>query len=264
MSVARKITNTLYLICLDSKLKERGNKVLERYSEIFEDVNCHTAVTPKNFEHYNNDSISWLVHDKILKKNRDSHCDITEWSQIACYLSHIDAWNYCIKQNKPIYVGEDDVFITNLDKFRRMLQSMPNCKFASILNLFGSNQSAVVGSWASVDRKIIGAQLYYITPESAKILLKSAYPIMCHVDIYMTSLLPQKMKSSEIFVNTSGNLNWESISKSTLNHQFSIKPFLSETVTKVIMCLLILGFILLMKSVYSKILELRKHKKIRK
>tara|TARA_Y100000389_G_C17458106_1_gene519587 strand:+ start:1199 stop:1999 length:801 start_codon:yes stop_codon:yes gene_type:complete len=237
-----KVKEPLYIICLDSKLKERGNKALKRFSEVFENVKCHRAKTPKDFNKNDNDDFSWLLNDKILTKTRDSDCDMTDWKQVGCYLSHVEAWKYCVDKKEPIYVGEDDVYIKDIPSFKRMLDTLPNCKFASILNIHGSNYKQVgTGPWASLEGHVTGTQLYYITPECAKILLKYAFPILCHVDVYMTILLPQKMNIKSIFVNRLGNSNWKSLSESTLNHkEFNVKPLLTEFRAKVLIVVIVL------------------------
>lgn len=242
--MSSKISTKLYIICLDSHLKERGQLCLDRFSDIFENVKCHSAMTPSDFQQTGNDDISWLVHDKISKKNRDNHCDMNEWTQIGCYLSHVEAWKYCVKHKKGMYVAEDDVYIKNMGKFQKTLEQRPECDFASILNAHGSRGKSLVKNYAKLDAYVQGTQMYYITPKCAKVLLKYAFPVICHVDMYISTVLPQRMAEGSIFVNIEGNLNWKSNSQSTLSHGLNIKPYLTEFRVKIIITIMFLLFVM--------------------
>ena len=107
-------------------------------------------------------------------------------NSVACALSHMRAWREIVRLNKPRVVIEDDTkFNGTREQLQHTLQS--DALFVSLYAGCHPRVSTVLecadSSW--------GFQCYYMTPEGAALLLKSASPPAMHIDRYLATRVLQ-------------------------------------------------------------------------
>ncbi|WP_158658997.1 glycosyltransferase family 25 protein [Helicobacter trogontum] len=119
----------------------------------------------------------YLWHGRILIDN-----------EIACYASHYNLWEECVRLNEPIIVLEDDIFFE--EHFLSALQDIKRTTFSLVRfytitrsrdkYIYKLDQSNYHYSLKNTN----GAQGYYITPLAAKVFLAQQM-WDSPVDIYM-------------------------------------------------------------------------------
>jgi GR25 family glycosyltransferase involved in LPS biosynthesis len=112
-------------------------------------------------------------------KKKNDHRTITSIGAIGCYMSHENAWNEVINNNKPELIIEDDITVID-----------PN--YINIVNEWiSSDHKKPRIKWLSYgylnkeDNLFWGTGAYIINPLAAKILLDNSRPIEIQVDSYM-------------------------------------------------------------------------------
>ena len=238
-----------YMVCLDRLAKDRCDPAFDEYSEIFPKLERMSAVDAKNLDLETAEYINPISKTHIRKKIKTEHDFVTSMGQVGCYLSHVNMWKKCLEHGKPIIVIEDDVpkFSKNqVPELIKAYQSIPeNADFASLLyiNSLTKNSKDKKGDWGKIQpRAFYGAQLYYITPKAASILIKYAFPISSQVDGYMSYILPYYDLNSYVWDRNFWNLN-QLIQPSTLDHLEAFKKYLPESnlfYIVVIICIIIL------------------------
>lgn len=135
----------------------------------------------------------------IQTGKRKDHESLTPGA-IGCYLSHLNAIEYVVQQNKPMIICEDDLQLPSdfYEKMKSALRYPPPEK--PIILLFHVICS---GSWDKLKciklyenfyevHRFWSTACYYITPESAKIFLDNAKPLSVQIDAQMARLVEQK------------------------------------------------------------------------
>jgi GR25 family glycosyltransferase involved in LPS biosynthesis len=144
-------------------------------------------------EHLNIESdpnVAIPVLYNIKNNERRSHHEIVSKGSIACYYSHTNLWKWLVQEsNAPaLCVMEDDLKIDpdSFDKLQELLND-PAVRRGG-WDIF--NPGAFVASKTPLSDKISTYNrsflfhCYIITREGAEKLLKSAFPILMHVDHY--------------------------------------------------------------------------------
>lgn len=132
-----------------------------------------------------------------MDQERYDHRFFNKPGGFGCYLSHMQAWKWCIDANKPCLVFEDDAFFP----FKKNTALFVNEKMKSLHNknhvfLFGYNEIPGRKSNQKLPKQIPqktvdvrnifhGLQGYFITPQTAHFMLERAFPIEMQVDSYM-------------------------------------------------------------------------------
>lgn len=188
------------IIALESKIKTRGlpSKKLIDTIPYVKSSSFLKATTPDTLNE--ND-----VHPHVLatiKKDRRAYLswyDLSNIKQAACAVSHIRAWQQVVYYNQPCLISEDDImhYSKILKKTEHVLKNIEHesrcIHMVSLLHL-GSN--GIKGSLKNItespnkiykiNHSFYGLQLYYLTPEGARILLKWALPVCMHIDRYVS------------------------------------------------------------------------------
>jgi GR25 family glycosyltransferase involved in LPS biosynthesis len=165
-----------------------------------------------------------------MDQERYDHRFFNKPGGFGCYLSHVQAWKWCIDSGKPCLIFEDDAFFP----FKRQTAGFINDKIQNVLKpqsnivfLFGYNE--IPGRKSNqklpkhIPHKIVevknifhGLQGYYVTPESAKFMLEKAFPIEMQVDSFMgllAKLYPENffIKSFSSPIITQSNVTGTSV-----------------------------------------------------
>ncbi|MEI5681849.1 MULTISPECIES: glycosyltransferase family 25 protein [unclassified Mesorhizobium] len=105
-------------------------------------------------------------------------------SELACLISHTRVWQFCVEENRPILVLEDDVILS--DRLPAFLKEFSSLKTADIVNIETRGAEKWVSRKAVVSAPESGVQLYrlyvdrggsagyIVLPEAARALLKRA------------------------------------------------------------------------------------------
>ncbi len=136
---------------------------------------------------------------------------------IGCYLSHLKAMEYIVKQNKPMIICEDDIKLPNnfYEKMKSGLGLLPPGK--PIILLY----HVICNSWVGTKLKCTELEAnffkvynfwslacYYITPETANIILENSKPLAVQIDAHLSELVEQNKLDIYAYpiANTDGNL----------------------------------------------------------
>lgn len=119
----------------------------------------------------------------------------------GCYMSHIQAWKWCVESGRPLFVYEDDANFPYGKKTKEFFETRLSKHFAgreNLLFLIGYHEIPGRKALGDIPRELPanepilsvkgifhGTHLYYVTPVAAKILLSNAFPIEMQVDSYM-------------------------------------------------------------------------------
>jgi len=139
------------------------------------------------------------LDDLETGQDRYDHRFFNRPGGFGCYLSHAQAWKWCVEVNKPICIFEDDAAFPLKEKTRHLFESIiqkNQSSSPSQVILMGYNEIPIYRRGTSskknttpklVDVKDIfhGLQGYYITPKAASFLLEKAFPIEMQVDSFM-------------------------------------------------------------------------------
>ncbi len=114
-------------------------------------------------------------------------------AELGCYSSHYLLWVFCIDNNKPIIVMEDDVIVdSSLNEALKIadewIQSIQYLRLAgTILKNKPYKKIRKIGSFDLVDhiKGPSGALCYVISPSAAKAFIKHSYTWVIAVDDYM-------------------------------------------------------------------------------
>ena len=215
------------IIALESKLKERGYPTKELLDSLdcIETCSMLKATTPSeiNYEYIHPHVTTTIRDRKVLF----SFYDLTDIKQAACAISHIRCWKLCVKLQEPIIICEDDVvqYSKLLKKTQFSLKnvenSLRNIHMLSLLHLGSNGFQGIVNNLFQSHDKIYkvkhcfsGLQLYYLTPEGAKLLLKWCYPITMQIDKYVGDCTSRGL---QLYVAGKSNCQFN-ILDSTLGH----------------------------------------------
>lgn len=237
---------TAVLICLQSRYESRckpSSKLLASLDAV-EDVRMLKATTPADFD------AQEVAHPHALTSIKDrasqvSVNDLVNVKQIGCALSHIRAWRMCAEAGVPMLVAEDDIdqYRPQLLKTQKALNSVPaGANFVSLIHLGSSSIAGFFKNRVSeqphmlypVDRGFYGLQCYVVTPTGAAILLKSAVPVVMHIDRYVSDCI-----SSGLQLYRAGKSAAQSnFLNSSLSHSFPTSWTIPTALVVVVLALL--------------------------
>lgn len=152
---------------------------------------------------------------------------------VGCSLSHIGMWQKCVSLGHPIVVIEDDMFLDHhkATQIRTAMSKIPpSSEFASILYLpFMSNDKNCKQDWCPIKYGFGGLQMYYVTPTGAEILLREAFPVITHADVYVGAMSETYPELNAVRWNDHIYTHFEAIKdnmSSTLSHKLRIRKVL--------------------------------------
>ena len=236
-----------YIINLE-KYDNKYNLCLKRLAKI--------NIKPERFnaiyvENENDEEIKKITYPSVqytIKNGRNAHNEIGSKGAIGCYLSHITLWQMLVDSDEEMFlIFEDDVDINkNINNFTN--------KINKTINLINNNDWDVIylghstfnlqynnKSYFKINNLIYGLQSYIINKKGARKLLESALPIVDQIDSYMSYMAINRNVNS--YATTELFFIQNNIKKSTIQTDYSIKPFITQfdnnTVLGIIMLILI-------------------------
>ena len=151
------------------------------------------GVDGKTIDIDTDDRITTLTKRNIKTKTRRSHEELDSVGGVGCALSHIAVWQWMVDHNQEMcIVFEDDAVVP--DDFKEKANQI--IKDSMVLkNPKQWDMWLLGGGWEDMSRipnetKVVrvGAfvlfHAYVLTLSAAKHLLKHAYPIHCHIDMW--------------------------------------------------------------------------------
>jgi GR25 family glycosyltransferase involved in LPS biosynthesis len=186
---------------------------------------------------------------------------------IGCFLSHVKAWRRIVSEGENCYIIEDDVNLGEMcmcEKLVKVNECVEKMKsdfgFISIMHLNYFNdwlgipwmkhclylkEDIIDDKWLMINnRNFIGTQMYYLTVDGAKTLLKHCFPLICPVDVYVSYMCASKTDGMRgvMLKNSLYSIREATLSQtsSSIHHFVSIKRFLPEKNTTYCLILLIL------------------------
>lgn len=153
------------------------------------------GVDGKKIDVKNDDRIALCTKRNIISKSRRSHEELDSVGGVGCALSHIAIWKWIVENNQELcLVFEDDAIVTP-----DFIERANNCINESIILKDPKKWDIWLlgGIWDNLtyipnEKKCVrvgsfaGAQAMVITLHGAKRLLKDAFPIHAHIDIWMS------------------------------------------------------------------------------
>lgn len=245
-----------YIINLE-KYKNKYELCLKRLSKI--------NIKPERFNAvYVEDINSEEIRDKIypsvqytIKNKRFSHNNIGTKGAIGCYLSHITLWEMLLKSNEEYFlIFEDDADINNdIYNIENNINKILNLKNWDFIFLGYHNNLLFYNSQENISKIkniIYGTHAYLINRKGAEKLLKKALPMVDQIDSYISFMgLANYLNiyvTNEIFFVQNNNI-------STIQNDFSIRPYITEyndNTIKFMIILLILFNISLLYMFFKK------------
>jgi GR25 family glycosyltransferase involved in LPS biosynthesis len=250
-----------YIINLE-KYKNKYNLCLNKLNKI--------NIYPERFnaiyiDDENSDYIKSITYPSVqytIKNGRYAHNNIGSKGAIGCYLSHITLWKMLLESNEDIFlIFEDDIDINkNIINFNNNLNKDLNninkedwdiifLGYYDFNNIFNSSYDKNNKCYKKINYNIYGTHSYIINKNGAQKLLKNAFPIIDQIDSYISymsitrNVNAYKLNNKYFFQN--------SIINSTIQTDYSIKPFITQyedTTLKfivIIIILLLIFFIIL-------------------
>jgi GR25 family glycosyltransferase involved in LPS biosynthesis len=139
------------------------------------------------------DRITTLTKRNIKTKTRRSHEELDSVGGVGCALSHIAVWQWMVDHNQEMcIIFEDDAVVPAdfKEKANQIIKDSMVLKNPKQWDIW-----LLGGKWEDMSRipnetKVVrvGAfvlfHAYVLTLDAAKQLLKNAYPIHCHIDMW--------------------------------------------------------------------------------
>ncbi len=153
------------------------------------------GVDGKTIDIKNDERVTTLTKRNILTKSRRSHEELDSIGGVGCALSHIGVWKWMVDNNQDLcLIFEDDAVVP--DSF---IHNVNGCIDKSIIlkNYKNWDLWLLGGKWGDLSRipnephavrigEFALFHAYVLTLHGAKRLLKDAYPIHCHIDIWVS------------------------------------------------------------------------------
>lgn len=211
------------IITLDPNSINRAQKTMKNIRQLgFSHVDFFNGVKGSDLE-------DTEIHDLIsvrsffeLYKGRCVHEGLSGKGSIGCYLSHVNAWKYCIDIGEPIVVVEDD--FTPTEKAKELLpkiyEEAKKLDYGILrlgyFEMIEHEDKKQISKYLTTDHSLVGTICYIITPKAALAALKSAFPMELQVDFYLSRLayrgdVIQFCSASNVYDISSGD-------KSTIGH----------------------------------------------
>ena len=221
-----------YVINLE-KYKNKYDLSIKRLSKLNLNIDRFNAISITDL---NNKKVQKLVYPSVeytIKYGRFSHNNIGSYGAIGCYLSHISLWKQLLKSNDEMYlIFEDDVNINNtISEFDNKLNEYLTHVYKEdwdiiFLGYIFLNNKIEFTYFNQVNDIIFGLQAYIINKKGAQKLLKSALPIVDQLDSYISYMA--MMRNLNAYVPKYNFFIQDNISKTTIQTDYSIKPFINS------------------------------------
>jgi len=154
------------------------------------------GVDGKTLDLDTDDRVTTLTKRNIKTKTRRSHEELDSIGGVGCALSHIAVWQWMVDHNQEMcIVFEDDAVVPAdfKEKANQIINKSPILRNPSQWDIW-----LLGGVWEDMSRipnepsesgvVRVGAFVlfhgYVLTLKAAKQLLKNAYPIHCHIDMW--------------------------------------------------------------------------------
>ena len=197
----------LVLINLNSR-KDRLNMFLNGYNAsdcknklplhrieavVGKDVNWQSMITPKAKKDL----------DRVFKEGkRRHHSEFPGLGGVGCYLSHLKALEYVVQNNRPMIICEDDAQLPPkfCEKVSAGLQLVPPGKkpFLLLFHVICSGWNELKCTMTQHNfyevTKFWSLACYYVTPESAKVILENAKPLDVQIDAMISTLTEKSLR----------------------------------------------------------------------
>jgi glycosyl transferase family 25 len=160
------------------------------------DLKRFLGVDGKTLDWKKDDRIATLTKRNIATKTRRSHEELDSIGGVGCALSHIAVWQWMVDQNQPLcLVFEDDAIVPAdfKEKANRCIQQSVVLKDPQAWDMWllggkWDELTSIPGEPKESGVVRVGAfvlfHAYVLTLHTAKRLLKEAYPIHAHIDIW--------------------------------------------------------------------------------
>lgn len=221
-----------FIICMEPIRKTRCD--IKSMRKCFKDINIFSAIIGKNIDITDSNIVHPMTYSVIKNDLGGDWTQIDSSGALGASMSHISLWKKCVELNEPIIVIEDDVRIdssrcTIMEKY---IKKKP--KDCDILSLMYIKNNSVKSPHDTEyfkyinDPYFMGAQVYYITPNAAKKIIKYSLPITMHVDMYMSSCSAQGLIKAYAIKETIYTVNEQlnDFFGSLIGHKFYIKKTL--------------------------------------
>jgi len=176
---------------------------LENIRQVFKNAEKFSAVVGSDVDIYDSKLVNYITLNHIQHKRNFERVLTLSTGGLGCYLSHYELWRKCVKLNEPIVVCEDDLnFNHRVEVTKNIFNSIPSdAEFAAMYYipiLFGLSKlpNSRNEGWYSVDYNFAGTQCYYITPKCAELLIKTAFPMISPVDVYIAYIFENNTNMS--------------------------------------------------------------------
>jgi GR25 family glycosyltransferase involved in LPS biosynthesis len=212
---------------------------VKKIKKCFKDINIFDAVIGKDLNITNPNIVHPMTYSVIKYNLGGDWTQIDSLGALGASMSHISLWKKCIELNEPIIVIEDDVKI-NCSKCKIMskyLEKKPkDCDFLSLMNIRNKSVKSQYDTEYFKyinDPYFMGAQVYYITPRAAKIIIKYSLPITMHIDMYVSSCSAQGLIKGYAIKENLYDISDQlyDLGGSLINHKFFIKKTLPNNNT---------------------------------
>jgi glycosyl transferase family 25 len=153
------------------------------------------AVDGKTIDVKTDPRISLLAKRNIIAKTRRSHEELESVGGVGCALSHIAIWQWMVDNNQELcLIFEDDAVVPPdfIQKANTCIQESTILKDPKKWDIW-----LIAGHWDSLTEipgekkavrvgEFMTSHGYVMTLHAAKRLLKDAYPIEAHIDLWMS------------------------------------------------------------------------------
>ena len=226
-----------FLICLERLRLDYCKQHIAKLKEIFPHklTGIHSAVDASNINIMEDPRISPFAKYNIQHAIDSDYMHLSKKSAIGCSLSHIQLWQKAVALNEPIFVVEDDVEISKGFITEAVSRIPHNVDHAAIIYLPFVDRSLCGEFWCDVQPRygFGGTQMYYITPNGARILLQHALPIVVEIDQYMGYIASVHSNYSSVFYKEQFMTSYKILRSqlyepSTMHRSFSFRKILPE------------------------------------
>jgi GR25 family glycosyltransferase involved in LPS biosynthesis len=142
-------------------------------------------------------------NDIQIRASRSNHRALATWGAVGCYLSHVALWKKALESEHGIIVFEDDADLGDPESSATLVSDLDrmlaenyrlNGHFLYLTSTLIPASELVTdiddsSLLQAVRGRTYGTWAYYISPEGARILLKSAMPMDQQVDSYIGSII---------------------------------------------------------------------------
>jgi GR25 family glycosyltransferase involved in LPS biosynthesis len=151
------------------------------------------GVDGKTIDIKTDERVATLTKRNIITKSRRSHEELDSIGGVGCALSHIAVWKWMVDNNQPVcLIFEDDAVVPPnfVDRANACIKGslLQDPKQWDIWLLGGKwdDMSRIPNSNLIRIEAFVLFHSYVLTLDTAKRLLRDAYPIHAHIDIWVS------------------------------------------------------------------------------